>query len=106
MKLVGYPTLFYSMTQKLMSSIAGTMRYAELRPDLPAYLFPASSRDLTGTTQANGSLVGDSASIRVSSGDKISPETLPEDDFGGSQFEDQDMIAVGMLTLSRLSSRF
>ena len=75
----------------MCDAVAGTLRHAELKLGLPAYLFPVkqqqrleqASTDAFAKTvqceQKNESL-------------QTSPATLGDDEFGGSELEDKDMV--------------
>ena len=80
---------------------AGTTRSAELKPELPAYLFPRPSFQRQAQQLEYKKLFtgpkGD-ISERQQKGattSHISPETLEHDEFGDNDFEDQEVINAG-----------
>ena len=77
-------------------TVAGTMRYAEYKPDLPAHLFPPKIRYqqiATVQTSSRGNECG-----RKEGTPHTSPTTLEDDEFGECEIDDQDMVdaAAGM----------
>ena len=57
------------------------MRYAELKPEIPAYRFPAPVARPQQQQQQRTAL--------------LSPVTLVDDEFGADEFDDQDMADAG-----------
>ena len=84
-----------SHTQQITCSImcdtvVGTLRHAELKPDLPAHLFPSTlqyQQKATAQTSSHGIDWGQSKGTP-----HTSPATLEDDEFGECRIEDQDMI--------------
>jgi len=73
---------------KLNVSLAGTMRYAELKLNLPASLFSSSSQRVA-TNTANSSIQQDTSK------DSSNCNALHEDEFGESELNDQDLVEAG-----------
>ena len=78
---------------------AGTMRSAELKPELPAYLFPQpssqrQSQQLKCKERVTG-LKGDISKQQGAITSHTNPETLKDDEFGDDDFEDQEVINAG-----------
>ncbi len=83
------------MVSILIFSIAGTMRYAELRPGLPASIFPPTSSlrvpNRPGTLQHHGEV-----SKQYSNGRGGEPvDNLGNDEFSDDGLNDQDLLHAG-----------
>lgn len=83
----------------MCEAVAGTLRYAELKPELPAHLFPTPcpksqqqqpTQDQGNIEQNNGRLAEEAS--------HTSPATLEDDEFAEDEIDDQDMVnaAAGM----------
>ena len=93
----------YFTCHVMCDEIAGTMRSAELRPDLPPYLFPPSpeERQQSQTTGAQPHQRPDAG--RIEKHDDIidaSPMTLQDDEFDDKSLNDQDMMDACKKSLS------
>ena len=90
----------YLTSYILCDEIAGTMRYAELKHDLPATAFPQpllQHQDIqTAPASANDDQGKSNAIQRIKSRRTIQkvPAALGEDNFLDSDFDDQDFIAL------------
>lgn len=86
---------------------AGTTRSAELKPELPAYLFPppSSQKQAQQITQKERD-IGSNGAISEQQGASTfhtSPETLEDDEFGDDDFQDQEVInAVKQMDFSHI----
>lgn len=81
---------------------AGTTRSAELKPELPAYLFPppSSQKQAQQITQKERD-IGSNGAISEQQGASTfhtSPETLEDDEFGDDDFQDQEVINAGKMS--------
>lgn len=76
------------------STKAGTLQYAELKPDLPAALFPPPSRGATSVVdrQTAASTLVDQIGARQRSENIIREEDY---DFGGDGLNDDELLAAG-----------
>jgi len=83
----------YITSYVMCDSVAGTIRHAELKPDLPAHLFPPLQPERRGpvNTQRNS---GHNEGAQRDGGPSTSPVTLENDEFGECEIEDQDMVDV------------
>lgn len=79
--------------------IAGTLRSAELKPDLPAFMFPAQRKDAQQPTipRSNGRVHDHRLVEQKGSAAHTSPLTLDGDEFGDDDLDDQDLMNVGEL---------
>lgn len=78
---------------------AGTTRSAELRPELPVYLFPQQSSQRQAQQlaykESNTRPNADISEQQGASTFHTSPETLEDDEFGGDDFKDQEVMNAG-----------
>lgn len=83
---------------------AGTMRSAELKPELPAYLFPppSSQKHAPQLTREEVTTVpdGDISEQQGASPFLRSSKTLEEDEFGDDDFKDQEVMNAGKTSSS------
>lgn len=85
---------------------AGTTRSAELRPELPAFLFPPPSSQkqaqqftrMERDTRRNGNI----SEQQGASTFHTSPETL-DDEFGDDDFKDQEVMKAGKISFSTVT---
>lgn len=83
---------------------AGTMRSAELRPELPAHLFPPPSSQKQDQQprykKADSRSIVDIPEEQGASTLHTSPETLEDDEFGADYFKDQEVMNSGKTACS------
>ena len=88
----------YIICHVMCDGIAGTMRHAELKPDLPAYVFPSPPKEVQqqppAHTQLKRRLDPDRAGATRDSLVDTSPLTLQDEEFG-DDINDQDMVDAG-----------
>ncbi len=83
----------------MCEAVAGTLRYAELKPELPAHLFPTpctkSQEQQPAEDQRDLERIGGRPAEEPS---YTSPATLENDEFAENEIDDQDMVnaALGM----------
>ena len=82
---------------------AGTTRSAELRPELPAYMFPPPSpqnqaQQLSQKERNTRRNAGIFEQQRASTF-RTDSETLEYDEFGDNDFEDQELMIAGKVSL-------
>lgn len=85
----------YVICHVMCDEIAGTMRSAELRPELPAYLFPSSPGERQQHRTAGAEPGQKPCGGRIEKHDHSiddSPQTLQDDEFDDDSFNDQDMM--------------
>lgn len=83
---------------------AGTTRSAELRPELPAFLFPPPSSQkqaqqltrMERDTRRSGNI----SEQQGASTFHTSPETLEDDEFGDDDFKDQEVMKAGKISFT------
>ena len=80
----------YITCHVMCDTIAGTLRSAELKPNLPAHLFPAPEQRQKHTSCTGG----DPKYDKGRQVEQTSPATLDDDDFGEDEIKDQDMVDV------------
>ena len=74
----------------MCDTVAGTLRYAELKPELPAHLFTLEQQ-YRPTAATQGKLRQNNSGHRVDHL-QTSPVTVEDDEFGENDIEDQDMV--------------
>lgn len=76
------------------------MRSAELKPDLPAFMFPAQSKATQQPTSSRPRSRAEREDFEEHEGSAAhtSPLTLEGDEFGDNDLDDQDMMNVGKFT--------
>ena len=83
---------------------AGTMRSAELKPELPAYLFPPPSLRKHAPQLTHEEIdterSGDISGQQEASTSHTSAETLEDDEFGDDDFKDQEVMKAGKVPSS------
>lgn len=84
------------------------MRSAELKPELPAYLFPPQScqKHAPQLTREKIDIErnGDISEQQGASASHTSAETLEDDEFGDDDFKDQEVINAGKIPSSTVVS--
>lgn len=83
---------------------AGTIRSAELKPELPAYLFPppSSQKRAQQNTQKQRE-IGSNGDISEQQGESTphtSLRTLEDDEFGDDHFRDQEVMNAGKISFA------
>ena len=85
-------------------STAGTTRSAELRPELPANIFPSpsSQKPAQQVTYKKRDTVpdGDVSNQQKEITSHASLETLEDDEFGDDNFKDQEVMDAGKIDFS------
>ena len=98
----------YITCHVMCNGIAGTMRHAELKPDLPAYLFPAQAQEIqqpqTACIQPNRRLQAGRAEEQRDVAVHTSPLTLQNNEFDDN-INDQDIVDAGETIPSRMTYR-
>lgn len=93
----------YVTCHVMCDEIAGTMRSAELRPELPPYLFPSSPEERQQYQSAGAQAGQKPSGGRIEKHDDLvgdSPLTLQDDEFDDDSLNDQDMMDACKKSLS------
>ena len=93
----------YITCHVMCDEIAGTMRSAELRPELPPYLFPSSPEERQQYQSAGAQAGQKPGGGSIEKHDDLvddSPLTLQDDEFDNDSLNDQDMMDACKKSLS------
>lgn len=73
-------------------AVAGTLRYAEFKPGLPAHMFPPPRTNVGQQQHEQNERQSERDGLRVKRTFNTSPATLGNDEFAGNEIDDQDLV--------------